>query len=208
MSSKKYTKYISAGVIFTDGKILLAGYQPHKKNPCISGIGGKKKEGETYIITALREMLEELFEFNEIPKKLIKEIKSLIIPQKILENSGYIIIVYDFQDLEMILKIIKIYKLQSILYDKFPKNLMELIFNRKINSDSKCEISHLSLLPVIKHDKKNSFIDNLFIDDISLCAFTVASKKAFLKCDAATGLTTGCFNLLQTPVCKVNKACK
>ena len=165
MSSKKY---ISAGVIFTNRKILLAGYQPRKKNPCISGIGGKKKDGETYIITALREMLEELFEFNEIPKKLIKEIKSLIIPQKILENSGYIIVVYDFQDLEIILKIIKIYKLQSTLYDKFPKNLMELIFNRKINSDSKCEISHLSLLPLIKHNKNYPFVDKTFINDMSL----------------------------------------
>ena len=41
-------------------------------------------------------MLEELFEFTKIPKKLIKEIKSLNIPQKILKNSDYIIVVYNF----------------------------------------------------------------------------------------------------------------
>jgi hypothetical protein len=52
---QKETKdeYTACGVVFTDGRHILAGYQPNKKNPCISGIGGMKEKGETHFDTAM-----------------------------------------------------------------------------------------------------------------------------------------------------------
>uniref|UniRef100_A0A6C0BKM0 Nudix hydrolase domain-containing protein n=1 Tax=viral metagenome TaxID=1070528 RepID=A0A6C0BKM0_9ZZZZ len=165
-------KYKAAGSVFTDGKIILAGYQPRKKKPFISGIGGKKEEGETYMYTALRETVEELFEYESIPRILIEELKT-IVPEKVLQNGSYIIVVYNFEDLGMMLKIIGKHKLRSPLYDTFPKNLIELIFNRRVIYDVnnvfyKPEISHLSLLPLIEHSRSNPFVDGDFIEDMPI----------------------------------------
>lgn len=56
--------YNSAGVIFTDGKHVLTGYQ---KNSFFSGIGGGREQFDLDAkFTAIREMLEELFGFDEI----------------------------------------------------------------------------------------------------------------------------------------------
>ena len=165
-------KYRGAGSVFTDGKIILAGYQPLKRKPFISGIGGKKEKGEMYMDTALRETVEELFEFKDIPAKLMDELKTRLIPQKVLQNDTYIIVVYTFIDLDTMLHIIAKYKLQSVLYDKAPMNLMELIFNRKLefNKDIfyKPEISHLALLPLVEHSKTNPFVNTYFIEDMPI----------------------------------------
>ena len=163
--------YTAAGSVFTDGRLILAGYQPLKRSPTISGIGGKKEEGEAYIETAIRETIEELFEVSDIPKSLIADIKT-VTPQRIIQNGKYIMIVYNFADLEEILKIVKKHKISSPIYDKMPVNLMDLLFNRKLmysNPDPfwKPEISHLSLLPVVNH-KGVHFVDSGFIDDMPI----------------------------------------
>jgi hypothetical protein len=56
----------AAGIVFTNGTHILAGYQPRKKNPHISGLGGSKQKDESYMQTAWRETLEELFELKDI----------------------------------------------------------------------------------------------------------------------------------------------
>ena len=56
----EFSEYESAGIIFTDNKHILAGYQKTR----FSGIGGHKEElfdNNDAKITAIREMLEELF---------------------------------------------------------------------------------------------------------------------------------------------------
>jgi 8-oxo-dGTP pyrophosphatase MutT (NUDIX family) len=61
------TKKVSrpgAGCIFTDGNLILAGYQP--KGPYISGIGGSSFDGEEPIVTAMREVMEELLGISGI----------------------------------------------------------------------------------------------------------------------------------------------
>ena len=165
---KNADKYKAAGSVFTDGKIILAGYQPLKRQPFISGIGGKKEKGETYMQTAMRETLEELFEFKTIPSKLIEELKVSVIPQKVLQNGNYIIVLYTFKDLADMLKIINKYKLQTLLYDAFPMNLMERIFNRKLQVEFKPEISHLALLPLIEHAKADPFVNSFFVEDMPI----------------------------------------
>lgn len=167
------SKFKAAGSVFTDGKLILAGYQPRKRKPFISGIGGKKEEGETYMDTAVRETLEELFEFKEIPEKLKEEIKSEVVPLRVVQSASYIMVVYDFDGLEQILRLIKKHNLNTPLYDFLPTTLMELLFKRKLDVSSenlffKPEISHLALLPLVKHAKANPFVDSYFIDDMPL----------------------------------------
>ena len=65
INAENVENFRAAGSVFTDSKIILAGYQPRKKKPFISGIGGKREEGESYMDTAIRETVEELFEFKD-----------------------------------------------------------------------------------------------------------------------------------------------
>ena len=160
-------KYKAAGSVFTDGKIILAGYQPRKKKPFISGIGGKKEEGETYKVTALRETVEELFEFETVPEKLIENLMT-IPPEKLIQNGSYIMMVYNFNDLDIMLKIISKYKLKSKLYDAAPLTLMDLIFKRKIDVSEKPEISHLALLPLVQHENSTPYVNAYFIEDMPI----------------------------------------
>lgn len=150
--------YKAAGTVFTDGKLMLAAFQPHKKIPVISGIGGKREEGERAIYTAVRETLEELFEFKDISAELIEKIIKTIPPKKIIRNGSYVFAVYNFKDLISILKLVK--RNKSPLYKKMPTTLDDLLFNREVTT--KAELSHLSLLPVVPGLK----IDVNLLEDI------------------------------------------
>lgn len=166
-------KYKAAGSVFTDGKLMLAGYQPKKRKPFISGIGGGRESGETYMDTAVRETLEELFEFKEIPEKLTEEIKTEVIPQRVIQSASYIMVVYTFEGLEQILHLVKKHSLNSPLYDFLPTTLMDLLFKRKLDISSenlffKPELSHLALLPLVRHPKSIPFVDAYFIEDMPL----------------------------------------
>lgn len=150
--------YKAAGTVFTDGKLMLAAFQPHKKIPVISGIGGKREEGERPIYTAIRETLEELFEFKDISAELIEKIIKTIPPKRIIRNGSYVFAVYNFKDLCSIMKLVK--RNKSPLYKKMPTTLEDLLFNREVTT--KAELSHLSLLPLVPGLK----IDVNLLEDI------------------------------------------
>jgi hypothetical protein len=126
-----------SGVLFTDNKVVLAGYHPKKKQ--ISGIGGKARPGESSHDTAMREMLEELFGYTDTT--LLKDIQ--LTPQQMLLTDGYIVYVYSFHDLEIMLDILC--KHPSPYYAVFPKTCSDLVFNRRAPPDA--EITHLCILP-------------------------------------------------------------
>lgn len=147
-----------AGCFFTDGQYVIAGYQPYKKK--ISGIGGKKKEGESFHDTALRETLEELFEMHIQPPAIVDELKMIPL-RSIYNNSGYTNIVYTFKDLLKILNIINKHGYKSRVYPEFPLTIEDLISKRLLIPD--CEISNLMLLPLTE----NLVIDPLFVKDIT-----------------------------------------
>jgi hypothetical protein len=151
--------YKYAGIVFTNGRHILAGYQPHKKTPFISGIGGKKNENETYIKTAIRETLEELFQITNFPPKLLHEIQNILIGKKIILIDNYISILCTFSDLLRIIFLLEKNKIKSVLYGTLPSTLEELIFQRKKNR--KAEISDLVLLPLAE----NLMIDECFLND-------------------------------------------
>jgi hypothetical protein len=154
-------QYTTAGSFFTDGNLVLCGYQRDKSINNISGFGGKKElMDKTYIETAIRETLEELFNINP-DKELITIINLNIIHKKLLVIDNYYILTYTFEDLELILQLLNKKNITSNLYDIFPLTISELIFKRKLDSTN--EISQLCLLPL----KENVVINNDFIKDIN-----------------------------------------
>ena len=157
--------YNAAGIIFTDGRHVLGGYQPKKRTPFISGIGGMKEPGETYMFTAIRETLEELFDLENIPEIILNELVKKLKDKPTIQNNNYISIICTFEDLNIICNLLKEHNVESRLYDEIPNILHDLIFKRKINKDS--EISELSILPLVNHDKRNPFVDLYFLSDFN-----------------------------------------
>jgi hypothetical protein len=50
------------------------------------------------------------------------------------------------------------------MYDEMPLSLNDLILKRSFGKDS--EISHLCLLPVVKHARGTPYVENCFMKDI------------------------------------------
>ena len=162
----RHEDFKGAGMLFTDGNLILAGYQPHKSKPSVSGIGGRKKKGEIYWETALRETLEELLELETFPKSLYTEIQTTIYPKKFKLRNGYANFHYSFDDLITILELLSKHQLKSPLYESFPTTLTDLLFQRKHNDVKTAEISQLCLLPVVHHNLRTPFVDNYFVMDM------------------------------------------
>lgn len=137
-----------AGCIFTNNKLILAGYQPYKKQPIISGIGGSCNKGEHYIDTALREMLEEIFGFEGDLTNLLMVIKTNLAPSKQIRNGNYISIIYSFDDLLSIIAILNMQFIKSKFYDNFPQNIEDILLKRKLIPGE--EIQQLLLLPILQ----------------------------------------------------------
>jgi hypothetical protein len=148
-----------AGILFTDNKFVLAGYNPHKL--AITGIGGKARAGETPTQTALRETIEELFELEEIPETLIRLLNVTLVFDNVMVRSGYSIFIMNFNDLDLMISTLHmIHNLKSRVYDNLPVNLNQLIMNRKV--DSRAEFSHILLMPY----EENITLARSFVNDI------------------------------------------
>ena len=160
-TSSTLTNFKAAGCVFTDGKYILAGYQPKRSEYNISGFGGTRLDGETYMQTAIRETLEEFFEVD-IPKYLIDDIEQMLKPIGTHINETYVLVQYTFEDLIKLLEYSKSACKHTDLYDVFPESLNDLIFNR--NHTPRSEVHQLCLLPF----KSNIKIGRDFKLDITL----------------------------------------
>jgi hypothetical protein len=152
--------YKAAGTVFTNGIHLLAAYQPYKEPAVISGIGGSKEPGETFLYTAIRETLEELFDYKDVSVKMIEAIIESVPYKKIIKNGSYVFLIYSFDDLVKILRLVKGFKVPSHLYKVFPLTLNDLVFSRIL--DPSVELTHLAILPLVTGLK----IDKNLLDDI------------------------------------------
>jgi hypothetical protein len=133
-----------AGILFTDDKFVLAGYNPHKRS--ITGIGGKARDGETPSQTALRETIEELFELEEIPETLTRLLNYELVFDDMMTRGGYTVFIMNFNDLDIILRSLhRVHDLKSRVYDGLPITLNQLIMDRKVNPDA--ELTHILLIP-------------------------------------------------------------
>ena len=162
-----YPAYMGAGCVFSDDKHILCGYQPHKKKPGITGIGGHKEGEETYLQTAYRETIEEMFHVTQtqIPIGLLDKLVRTMSPKKIKMKKGYVLVSFTFGDLEQFLKTCKKSGLRSSLFAKMPTTLFDLLQTRRM--ELKAEISILCLLPLVHHDgKAKDFVNPYFIQDI------------------------------------------
>lgn len=156
----------SAGCCFTNGSLYLAGYQPHKKVPCIHGIGGHLKEGETELEAAIRELIEELFEIHPAPDSLRREIELHFPPRKVHTIHSYTVHMYTFDDLEDMLRRMQKYNLESKLYESFPTTVTDLIFKRNTSNCRMAEISHLTILPFVSHPNDTQLVSPQLLSDI------------------------------------------
>jgi hypothetical protein len=147
-----------AGILFTDGNMCLGGFN-HRKF-YITGLGGKAKEKELSMVTATREVLEELFELKEPIDKVISDVYAELVFDKVMITGSYTIYVMNFNDLTKIMKIVSDGGYSSNVYDKLPTTLVELLVSRKPYEDA--EFSHLSLLPCAY----NIGLDQNFVHDI------------------------------------------
>jgi len=155
--------YTSAGCIFIEKSLILSGYQKKKSKFIISGIGGKKENNDKNPIhTAIREMIEELFNVTTLSDKLFNELIE-IKPKKTIITNNHVNFIFTLFQLDEMLEIMYDYKIKSNIYSVFPTCINELLFNRKINNNS--EISHLCLLPIVK---TKIIIDDDFMNDIYL----------------------------------------
>ena len=164
---KTYEGYTAAGCLFMENGLVIAGIQPNKTPRCISGLGGKKHFGETYIQTALRETVEELYgydyfehmvEFSDIIRKVINTVPI----RNTIENGTYISVVYTFKDLETIMGIVAKQKLVSPFYVTPPKTLQDLLLKRDWR-DALPEVTTLVLLPA-----SQTMVDHNFSEDVRL----------------------------------------
>ncbi len=161
-----FSEFMGAGCVFTDGKHVLAGYQPQKKYPCITGIGGHREEGENYLQTAMRETVEEIYNVAVLPQQLVPSLIRQLPPRKEDNHKNYILLHYNFEDFKKFLKICRKSGLVSPVYKKLPRTTMECIRHREV--DMGAEISHLCLLPVIKDFNGKSLVHPYFIQDMKM----------------------------------------
>jgi len=140
-------EYSAAGVLFTNGRIALAGYHPYRVQ--LSGLGGKRNpEDETPFETAFREVLEELFGVHPVPAAFMKELRDVFFfPDTILCDNHYINYIYSFEALTHFLHMCNRAGIRSSFYKTFPETVEALVLNR-IPIDG-VEITHLALVPVV-----------------------------------------------------------
>ena len=168
---KSKPEFRGAGCVFTNGDTILAGYQKKKGDIVISGLGGSREEGESYMDTALRETIEELFDVKEVPPKCIETLKKVLKPISVrgkeVEDWGmYITVVYTFEQLETLLKYVEKARIKSPLYDTFPKTVSDLLLERNGDKGSSpAEIAYLTIIPS-DSDYAKSPIQPEFLDDM------------------------------------------
>lgn len=151
--------YKGAGCIFTNDNHVLAGYQVKQGVPFIGGLGGTRKEGETFLRTALRETLEELFEVN-IPESLLTTLELRIVPIGVHLRGSYVLVHYTFHQLDDIISLSEPFCKNNPFYAFYPRSCIDLIVNRTKNAYS--EVSTLCLLPL----ETAMFISPEFMGDL------------------------------------------
>lgn len=154
---RKSNEFRAAGTMFYSDTHVLAAQQAY--HGYISGIGGKRIEGEEYFATAWRETIEELFEPTHIPANLMNELQS-IEPARVF-GRDYIIISYRLEQLQDMLPIFKRHLVNSKFYREFPLTISDLILKRIIVRDA--EITHLCLLPKVE----NIRVHKEFVGDVT-----------------------------------------
>ena len=152
--------YRGAGMIFDNGRMILCGYEPLKKHPALYGIGGKREATDAnYRETAAREVLEEMFGLQTIPRNILQRV--LVVPPRSEEIvHGYVMLRYGFDDL--VCMMLSLRGQQTPYYRAMPTTVSDLVLGRRL-LNRPVETSHLCLLPMVSPAPK---VSEDFADDI------------------------------------------
>lgn len=158
--------YIGAGCVFTNGRYILLGFQ--SRNYLMSGIGGKRKEGEDTVQTAFREVIEEIFGITGVTEECIEKCKNRIIPVGAFSRDKYHIYVLTFEHIFDIVNVLNETGCEgaSPYFDVLPSRMDELLFNRNAHSGN--EVPYLSLIPLVCARNKFRVDKDIFEDIRSL----------------------------------------
>ena len=143
-SVSQYNDFTAAGVLFTNKSHVLVGWQL-KDKPTLTGLGGSRKQGENYVTTAHREMIEELFDVENVPPKLLITLQTMK-RLTTLQNDSYVNIVYTFNTLQEILRHAYNCGVKTKIYKRFPLTIHDLVLLREPSQTS--EIQSLAILPI------------------------------------------------------------
>ncbi len=151
----------AAGILFTDGLKVLAGYHPSLS--AWSGIGGKAEEGESLVITAIRECCEEIYGLKPDAATLEEMAVELNLGEPTLTGS-YAVFQAHLLEVLVICRILKKNGYTSQFYQFFPKDIQYLIEERDTHPTA--EIKLLTLLPLDEVELSRESITPEFYEDI------------------------------------------
>jgi len=200
----------NAGIIFTSKNHVLGCVTRKRKNRFsretfyTSGFGGGSIKGETPIITAIRETIEEIYEFIEIPKnpiiyknskKFIQLKKKFKIPSDLINyiaiqiklifisyEDNYYLYMCNYGNLIKMMRIINTYfsskkNIISTIYgNKLPKTIYQLLTLQRYDFYKTNEIVKIIYVPY----RNNLIIDKYFRKDINKIIFLKACLKKFI----------------------------
>ena len=176
----RFAAYAGAGMIFTDGSVVLCGWEPRKRKPGLYGIGGKAEDAQDhrdYRLTAAREVLEELY--GAVPSRVLIDRVAMTFCSDAASATmvgGYVMIRCSFANLQGLLRLVSATRpaLKSPLYPvRLPRSIEELILKRQ--SSAATEMAQLCLLPVTQQVPRIS--SDLGGDIIRLWAADDSEKK-------------------------------
>jgi 8-oxo-dGTP pyrophosphatase MutT (NUDIX family) len=151
----------AAGILFTDGSKVLAGYHPSLS--AWSGIGGKAEEGEPTVSTAIRECCEEVFGLKPDVATL-DEIAALLCLGEPIIQSEYALFKADLEALLSISQILEKNGYTCQLYQSFPTTLLSLIESRQ--APETAEIRDLTLMPLSELESSRESMAPEFYQDL------------------------------------------
>jgi hypothetical protein len=154
--------FSAAGILFQDDTKFLSGWNPSIDS--WSGFGGKRRGFETSIETAIREVVEEIFQVN-LDTNDISALEEQLSPFDFRQNGDYVVFFMNVSSLFQISLFLEKKGYRSPLYDSFPTTVTDFIEKRKIPEQHEYEISHLCLLNADFVGK----IDRYFKSDLRLC---------------------------------------
>lgn len=170
-----YTDYYGAGLHFideADGSIV-AGAQPHKKTPCISGFGGKAEASDgSSVITAYRETIEELCGVSvdeDFIRGLVNDLG--LVPLGYEMADGYVYYLLSQRDMVSIIGYVWMRRRSFIRYyvgPYAPQSVEEVVRCRVWSSeeDEVCQLYVLHLTDGQDQGQDGLPLDPLFVKDM------------------------------------------
>lgn len=170
-----YNEYYGAGLHFIDetSGTIIAGAQPHKKTPCISGFGGKAEPSDgSCVITAYRETIEELCGVSvdeEFIRALINDLG--LVPLGYEMTDGYVYYILSQRDMVSIIGYVWMRRRSFIRYyvgPYAPQSVEEVVRCRVWSSeeDEVCQLYVLHLTEGQSQVQDCLPLDPLFIKDM------------------------------------------